>query len=134
MSQNKNSNKKLVVMIKEDSNKVVGQHILVANSFFTRFKGLMLKKELRAGEGLLLNKTKQIHTFWMRIPIDVVYLKKLDTTKYEIIALQENMKPWKIGKLYKGANHVLELKTGQIKFHQLQVNDILVGENVLNFQ
>ncbi len=142
-----NKNQNLVIVMDEKSNKIVGQHIIMANSFFTRFKGLMMKKELAAGEGLLLSKTKQIHTFWMRIPIDVVYLKRLDvekvgfsfdeaskTTKYEIVGLVEHMEPWKIGKYYSHADSVLELKAGQIKQQSLHLNTKLVLKNVLNSQ
>ena len=43
--------------------------IVKANSFFMKFKGLMFKKNVNYG--MLFYKTNMIHTFFMRINIDI---------------------------------------------------------------
>jgi len=39
-----------------------------------RFRGLMLRKGLPPEEGLLIPDCRSVHTFFMRFPIDLIYL------------------------------------------------------------
>ena len=91
-------------MVVKCDEKVLADKVSVANSFFARFKGLMGKKGLEAGEGLLLIHCSSVHCFFMKIPIDVVYLSKNMT-----VLGTETLLPWHIGKNIKGSAHVLEL-------------------------
>lgn len=124
---------KKITVRKTDSNKKVGQDILMANSFYTRFIGLMFKPTLDEVEGLWLTKTKQIHTCWMRFPIDVIYLKKLSgrdssltfEETYQVVAVEEKMMPWRVGKWVSQATDVLELKAGMIMSKHVKIGDIL---------
>lgn len=79
-----------------------------ADTFWTRFRGLMGKKELRPSEGLLLKNTGSIHTCFMRFPIQVVYLDE----KYRVLNT-ETVLPWRIGSIVKRTKHVLELSSGE---------------------
>ncbi len=97
--------------------------VYVAQSFFTRFKGLMLKKNIAKNEGLLITSTKQIHTFWMRFAIDIIYLKQHNLYEYEVIGIKEAMQSWRMGRYYKQATDVLELKQGMIKKHEIKVGE-----------
>ena len=82
----------------------------IADSFFRRLRGLMLKKELPRGEGLLLVNCPRIHCFFMRFPIDAVYLDaRMFVTGVETIA------PWHLGKRIRGTRHTLELEAGKGK-------------------
>jgi len=110
---------------------VLADKVLVADSFFSRLKGLMFKKGLADGEGLLLTKTKQIHTCWMRFTIDVFYLKKTDQHTYMVVGLDPNMKPWKFGRLYREATHVLELNKGIIDNYSINIGDQLKISKIL---
>lgn len=77
----------------------------LADNFFSRFLGLMGRRETR---GLLLKDCNQIHTFFMRFPIDVYYLDKEGT----VIRIERNIKPWRIRPLVWKARSVLELAAG----------------------
>jgi len=77
----------------------------VANDFWSRFKGLMGKKEF--GDGLWLKRCSSIHCMFMKVNIDVVYLDK-----HNIVLHKEMVKPWHIGSLVKGCASVLELQEG----------------------
>ena len=50
-----------------------------ADTFFTRFKGLIGAPSLTKGEGLLILPCNSIHTHVMRFPIDVLYVSKDNT-------------------------------------------------------
>ena len=77
----------------------------IADSFMTRFKGLMFKKKMDIEEGLLLNKCSSIHCMFMKFTIDVIYLND----EYEVVDI-ETVKPYRLGKInIKGCKHTLEV-------------------------
>ena len=92
--------------------------IELADNFFKRFNGLMFRKRLAHGHGLLLRPCSGIHTCFMRFPIDVIYLDSDNT-----VLGQETLLPWHIGKHIKGAKAILELNAGE-------AIDVLIGEQL----
>lgn len=79
-----------------------------AATFFSRFKGLQLRKELPAGTGLLITPCNSIHMFFMRFAIDAVFIDSNNT----IVYIEHNIKPWRISRIVKNACSVLELPSG----------------------
>jgi uncharacterized protein len=71
----------------------------------------MFVKELRAGEGLIIDPCSSIHTFWMRFPLDILYMDRDHT----VIRADERMKPWRIGPIFTGSKWVIELPPGTIE-------------------
>ncbi|MFZ3207512.1 MAG: DUF192 domain-containing protein [Geobacteraceae bacterium] len=92
------------------TNKEVASHVVVADTLFLRLKGLLGRKALTAGEGLLIKPCKGVHTFGMRFPIDVVFLDKQNF----VIACKKNMAPNRLTPVYPRAATVLELSAGII--------------------
>ena len=92
------------------SSNLIADRVAVADTFFTRFKGLMLRKALLPGEGLLLKNCSTIHCCFMRFPIDVVYLDD----NMQVVGV-ETVKPWRLGHIFRGAKHVLELEVGKAR-------------------
>lgn len=80
--------------------------IKIAKTFMSRFAGLMGKKHLTYG--LLLIPCNSIHTYFMKIPIDVLYLNE----SFTVIDIQTNLQPWKIGKYNRKTHSILELPAG----------------------
>ncbi len=62
----------------------------VARTFFERARGLIGRKGLPEGEGLLILKCNAIHTFFMRFAIDATFLDKDD----QIVKVVRNIRPW----------------------------------------
>ena len=52
------------------------ERCLLADSPVTRLKGLLGRSGLGANEGLLLTPAPAIHTFFMRFPIDAVFVDR----------------------------------------------------------
>jgi len=50
-------------------------HVEVARSFWPRFRGLMLRRSMDPETGVLFPRCGSIHTFMMRMPIDVVFVR-----------------------------------------------------------
>ncbi len=87
-----------------------------ARSLWARFKGLMGRRSLPAGHGLWLSGTNGIHMFFMRFPIDAVFLGKpaADGAR-PVLAARRALRPWTgMVPLVRGADGVLELPVGSI--------------------
>lgn len=102
-------------------NKLITGDVKIAEDFFTRSIGLLSKKSLSQDEGLIIRPCCSIHTFFMRFPIDVLFINK----KNEIIALYENVKPWRILPIHPTSNYVVELPAGQISVKNICLSDII---------
>jgi uncharacterized membrane protein (UPF0127 family) len=88
--------------------RVVCEHLLVAARPLRRMRGLLGRKHLPAGEGLLLRRAGSIHTFFMRFPIDAVFLDRRDV----VVAITRDLPPWRVASC-RGARSVLELAAGE---------------------
>jgi uncharacterized membrane protein (UPF0127 family) len=93
----------------------------VATSFFARFLGLMGRPSLPADQGLYFPRCNSIHTFFMRFPIDVVYLDG----DSRVVDVDRALKPWRMGKPRWKAKHVLELASGRAADLGIAVGDRL---------
>ena len=85
---------------------LLADNVKRADSFNKRLVGLMGKKQLADGEGLLLS-CSAVHCFFMRFPIDAVYI-----SKRMMVLGSETLRPWRVGKWYRGTKYVLELNAG----------------------
>jgi len=73
-----------------------------------RMKGLLGRRELPAGEGLLIRPTSGVHTAFMRFAIDVVFLDR----DLRVLAVRPDVRPWRaVAK--RGAHAALELAAGE---------------------
>ncbi|HEX8854150.1 MAG TPA: DUF192 domain-containing protein [Thermoleophilaceae bacterium] len=92
----------------------------VANTAVPRMKGLLGRKRLAEEEGLLLTPAPSIHTWFMRFPIDVVFLDR----DLEVIDVVEALRPWRAAGR-RGARAVLELAAGRARRCGLRIGDKL---------
>ncbi len=106
-------------------NSTVAAQCVVASTFFSRLKGLLGTAPLKPGEGLLLVNEKSIHTFFMAFPIDVMYING----KSEVIKLDHNMPPFRLGKYVSNSVYILELPVGTIAQTRTTVGDRLEFSN-----
>jgi uncharacterized membrane protein (UPF0127 family) len=77
----------------------------IAASYRARTKGLLGRDSVDGA--ILLSPANGVHTFRMRIPIDVAYLDR-DLT---VIAVH-TMRPWRLGLPRLRSRHVLEAEAG----------------------
>lgn len=98
-------------LLNPQTDQIIAEEVKVAYSFWARFKGLMLTKSMPGHLALHISPCPSIHTFFMRYPIDVLYLNK----KKEIVGMEEGLVPGKIGKRFSKAESVIELPAGRIK-------------------
>jgi uncharacterized membrane protein (UPF0127 family) len=101
-------------------NTVLATCMEVADSGAKRNKGLLGRDCLAPGEGLWIRPCEAVHTFWMRFPIDLIYLDR----KNRIRKLVSAVPPWRLSACLR-AHSVLELPSGTIRETQTQPGDTL---------
>ncbi len=92
-----------------------------ANTVITRFFGLMHRKSMPDGHGLLLEPCNQIHTFNMHFDIDVITMDKSN----KVLAVFDSVPPRKCKRAVKGGRKVLELNSGEAGKFNIKCGDIL---------
>lgn len=105
---------------------MIASRVIVARGFFGRLRGLMFRRELGEGEGLLLEKTSSIHMCFMRFPIDVVFLD----SDNKVVKAVTGLKPWTLFCGAKGASTVLELKSGASQSATVSIGDEILYKDL----
>jgi uncharacterized membrane protein (UPF0127 family) len=115
-------------LINLDTAQVIAWQIHEANSFFTRLKGLMFSKDLPLDCGLRIRPCQQIHTYFMQYDIDVLHLD----SNQQVVALEQNLTPGRLGMKHHAAVEVVELPAGLIDKTNTKVGHKLkFTENIL---
>ena len=70
---------------------ILGVDAEVAETLCQRTKGLIGRKGLAPGTGMLITKCNCIHTFFMRFPIDATFLDR----KGGVVKVVRNIRPWR---------------------------------------
>src|SRR5207237_811360 len=99
----------------------------LATSFWHRGAGLMFRRALPAGGGLVLIPEGQIHMFFMRFPLDVVHADAQGT----VLRLVRGLKPWRVGPIVRKCRMIVELPAGAIERTGTLVGDTLTLEDRL---
>lgn len=84
---------------------------ILATSFTQRLFGLMGKRSLPVGDVWIFPRCRSIHTFFMRMAIDVVFLD----AHHGVLGLEKGVRPWRIVRGPKGTVSVLEAGAGWLK-------------------
>jgi uncharacterized membrane protein (UPF0127 family) len=106
--------------IEDAQGRVVCERCVVADRPLTRLRGLLGRRELPAGEGLLLRPAPSIHTWFMRFAIDAVFL----SAELEVLSVRPEMPAWRMA-AGRGARAVLELSAGEAARRGLTVGSRL---------
>ncbi len=103
---------------------VLCRRLVLGESFGQRFMGLMGRASLPADEGLWL-PTSSIHMFFMRFPIDALFVGKESGDGYRsVVGMRRNLPPWRgIVLPVRGAEGVIELPAGTLERHSVADGD-----------
>ena len=95
--------------------------LLRAVTPWERMRGLLGRDGLAPDEGLLIERCSSIHTFFMRFPIDVVYLD----AGWRVVKKVTQLTPWRLSGFW-GAGHALEVPAGALSAAELPLGYHLV--------
>ena len=99
---------------------IVCERCAVASTPFARMRGLLGRRRLDSGEGILLRPASSVHTFFMRFPIDVVFLGR----DGDVLKIARSLAPWRTAGA-RGAKSVVELPAGEAERRGLRTGDRL---------
>jgi uncharacterized membrane protein (UPF0127 family)/CheY-like chemotaxis protein len=104
--------------LRREDGRIVCERVLVADRAYRRMRGLLGRKYLREGEGMVLRPGWSIHTAFMRFPIDAVFLD----ADQVVIRIEHEIGPWRTVSC-RGAREIVELAAGECRRRGLEVGD-----------
>ena len=104
--------------LRREDGRIVCERVVVADRAHRRMRGLLGRKYLRQGEGMVLRPGWSIHTAFMRFPIDAVFLD----ADQVVIRIEHEVGPWRTVSC-RGAREVVEVAAGECQRRGLEVGD-----------
>jgi uncharacterized protein len=108
--------------LEDQDGRVVCEELLLADGPLSRMRGLLGRRALPSGEGLLLRPAASIHTAFMRFAIDAVFLDR----DLRVLKVEPRIRPWRTAGC-RGARAVLELSAGESERRGVRPGDRLVA-------
>ena len=88
--------------------RVLATNIHVAGTFWERLRGLVGRDGVDEGEAMLFERARQVHTFGMRVPLDVVFCDR----DWRVVHVVQHMSPNRVTRFVPAAHFVVELAAG----------------------
>jgi uncharacterized membrane protein (UPF0127 family) len=100
----------------------VCERCVLADTALTRMKGLLGRRDLPSGKGMLLRPASSVHMAFMRFPIDAVFLDR----DLRVVKIADDLRPWRTAGS-RGAKAVLEIPAGEADRRGVRVGDRLLA-------
>jgi uncharacterized membrane protein (UPF0127 family) len=113
-----------VVALRRENGSIVCERCLLAETALTRMRGLLGRRNLPSGEGILLKPAPSVHMAFMRFAIDAVFLDR----ELRVVKIVADLKPWRAAGA-RGAKSCLEIAAGEAARRGLSVGDRLVVDS-----
>jgi uncharacterized protein len=97
-----------VSVVNANTGEVLAERAIVAETMLARFIGLQGKRQLPEKSGLVLLPNNSIHTFFMRMRIDAIFVSQSG----KVVKVGQQLRPWRIGPIALGALYCVELPAG----------------------
>ena len=95
------------IALRREDGTIVCERCLLAETALTRMRGLLGRRNLPSGEGILLKPASSVHMAFMRFAIDAVFLDR----DGRVLKIAEDLRPWRLAGS-RGAKSVVELPAG----------------------
>jgi uncharacterized protein len=110
------------VALRREDGTILCERCLLAETALTRMRGLLGRRELPGGEGILLKPASSVHMAFMRFAIDAVFLDR----DLRVVKVASDLRPWRVAGA-RGAKSVLEIAAGEAARRGISVGDRLVA-------
>ena len=108
------------IALRREDGSIVCERCVLADTALARSRGLLGRRDLPSGEGILLKPASSVHMAFMRFAIDAVFLDR----DLRVLKIAADLKPWRVaGK--RGAKAVLEIPAGEAARRGLSAGDRL---------
>lgn len=115
---------KQVRLLNRTRGTVIAARAEVANTWFSRLRGLIGRPRLEQGEGLIIVPCNSVHTFFMGFPIELLFVGEGE----RILRATSAIGPWRIGPIVPAARYVVELPAGALAASGTVAGDVLEWE------
>jgi uncharacterized membrane protein (UPF0127 family) len=110
------------IALRREDGSIVCERCVLADTALARMRGLLGRRELPSGEGILLKPASSVHMAFMRFPIDAVFLDR----DFRVMKVASDLRPWRAAGS-RGAKAVLEIPAGEAGRRGLTVGDRLIA-------
>ena len=93
----------------------------VADTMWTRLRGLLGRPALCPGEGLVIAPSRGVHTHGMRYPIDIVLVDEGGV----VTAVYPELRPWRRTRIHRNARTAIEFPDGVIATSGTRRGDVI---------
>lgn len=100
---------------------VIADNGRMADSFETRLIGLLNKSQIIPGEALVISPCQQIHMFFMRFSIDVIFINSSNV----VVGLVEDIKPFAMSSIFRHSHRAIEVPPGTISQSRTCMGDAI---------
>ena len=107
-------------------NTTIADRADVADGVMSRMRGLIGRRKLANGEGLVITPCSGVHMFWMRIPLDVVFLNRHN----QVVCAVSGLPTWTMLPWVRGAERAIELPVGTVHETRTAPGDLMSIERV----
>ena len=114
--------------VSKTTNKTLVPHLEVADNIWARNKGLLGRSDLPLSEALLIYRCNNIHTFFMKFAIDLVFVN----SKMVVTKTVKNVGPGRMVFAMLSSTHVIELREGFLENNPIQIGEQLHVDSTLS--
>ena len=107
-------------------NTIMADRADVADSVVSRMRGLIGRRKLESGEGLIIAPCSGVHMFLMHIPLDVVFLNRHN----QVVCAVSGLPTWTMLPWVRGAERAIELPVGTVHESRTAPGDLMSIEHV----
>jgi uncharacterized membrane protein (UPF0127 family)/CheY-like chemotaxis protein len=107
-----------ILTLRREDGRVICERVKVADTLFRRAIGFLGRRSVAPDEGVVLRPNFSIHTFFIRFPIDVVFLDQ----DLVVLRIVPGLRPFRTASC-RGAREVVELRAGECERRGLAVGD-----------
>ena len=109
------------VLVNQRTGAVLSDRLIPAFDSAARRRGLLQHGELPEGTAMIIAPSNAIHTFFMKFPIDVVFVGRDGAVR----KIREAVAPWRMSAALR-AYAVIELRAGALRHANTVIGDTLV--------
>ena len=110
------------VALRLENGHTVCERCVLADTALARMRGLLGRRALPSGEGLLLRPASSIHMAFMRFAIDAVFLDG----DGRVLKIAHDLRPWRMAAARR-AKAVVELPVGEASRRGIEIGQRLTG-------
>lgn len=108
------------LIVNKTKNVTITDKAKFARTFFSRMIGYMFRLSIDKDDALIFYHAPSIHMFFMRFPLDIIFLDKYN----RVIRIFENIQPWSLANcLFSSAT--IEFPVGTVKRIPIEPGDVI---------